>query len=96
MPCDYKINVSRIIFGTAEREQNQPIFSTQVKNQNTKKKTLFSKRFCRIPPKYKQIWFVTATNAQLPNLLAPLPHPVVQFHGVFELACQLWHHDRKR
>ena len=25
--CDYKINVSRIIFGTTDREQNQPIFS---------------------------------------------------------------------
>ena len=89
--CDYKINVSRIIFGTTDRGQNQPIFSTQVKNKNQKEKniTLFSKQFCRIPPKHKQIWLVTATKAQLPNLLAPLPLQVVQFPGVFELACQL-------
>ena len=37
--CDYKINVSRIIFGTTDREQFKPIFSTQVKKTN-KQKTL--------------------------------------------------------
>ena len=80
--------------------ENRNSQSFQHKLKIQKHVTLFLKLRCRIPQKYKQIWFVTITKmssfrlfkVQLPSLLAPLPLPVAPFREVLQSACQLWHH----
>ena len=89
--------------GIAGNRTNTFNFSTGKKIQEGI--TLFSKLPCRIAQKYLQISIVKITKmkmltlqlfkAQLASPLAPLPHPIVQFRGVFQSACPLWHLDDK-